>query len=204
VTEEFIRQQVSASDPFRVILAHSSPGKGAAVKVGMLTAHGAYRFICDADLAMPIEEVSKFLPPAFSHDRLTVGVGSREAPGAMRYHEPGYRHLMGRVFNTLVRIMAISGIQDTQCGFKCFSAAAAEAIFPLQRIDGWGFDVEVLYIAQHHGMALVEVPIHWYYQSDSRIRPVQDTINMVRELIKIRMNGWSGHYDHLHTAQAQP
>ena len=201
VTEEFIHRHVAPTDPFRVLLTHSSPGKGAAVKLGMLAARGAYRFICDADLAMPIEEVSKFLPPDFAHGAMTVGVGSREAPGAVRHHEPGYRHLMGRVFNTLVRIMAIRGIQDTQCGFKCFSAAATEAIFPLQRIDGWGFDVEVLYIAQHHGLALVEVPINWYYQSDSRIRPVQDTINMVRELIKIRMNGRAGHYDHLHTAQ---
>jgi dolichyl-phosphate beta-glucosyltransferase len=75
-----------------------------------------------------------------------------------------------------------------------FTGAAATRVFPLQRIDGWGFDVEVLYIARQHGIRLVEVPIHWYYQSDSRVRPVQDTLNMVRELLKIRRNGRAGLY----------
>ena len=101
---------------------------------------------------------------------------------------------MGRVFNFLVRVLAVPGIQDTQCGFKMFTRDAAQLVFPLQRLDGWSFDVEVLYIALQHHLRLVEIPIHWYYQTDSRVRPVQDTINMVRELLKIRRNGQHGLY----------
>lgn len=101
---------------------------------------------------------------------------------------------MGRIFNWLVRIMAVPAIQDTQCGFKMFSREAAQIVFPLQRLDGYSFDVEVLYIARLHNLHLVEVPIHWYHQTDSRVRPVQDTINMVRELLKIRRNGRDGFY----------
>ncbi len=195
VVERFAAEQVCPEDPFSVKLLHSRPGKGIAVKTGMLAAAGAYRFICDADLAMPIEEIAKFLPPALSAQHYDIAIASREAPGAVRYDEPFYRHLMGRIFNLLVRILAVPGIQDTQCGFKCFTGSAAELVFPLQRIDGWGFDVEVLYIARMKGLRLVEIPIHWYYQTDSRVRPIQDTINMVRELLKIRRFGRAGTYD---------
>lgn len=177
-----------------VALMHSKPGKGAAVKAGMLAASGEYRFICDADLAMPIEEIAKFLPPAQSQNSFDIAIASREVAGAVRYDEPAYRHVMGRVFNWLVRVLAVSGIQDTQCGFKMFTGETARAVFPAQRIDGWGFDVEVLYIARQRGMRLVEVPINWYYQPDSRVRPLHDTVNMVRELLKIRRNGRRGLY----------
>lgn len=197
VVDEFIAGSVRADDPFAMELLHSSPGKGAAVKHGMLNARGDYRFICDADLAMPIEEISKFLPPAFKRGSYDIAIASREAHGAVRYDEPVYRHVMGRVFNALVRVMAVPGIQDTQCGFKMFTREAAETLFPLQRLDGWSFDVEVLYIARLHGLRLVEVPIRWYYQNDSRVRPVHDTVSMVQELVKIRRNGRAGLYAEL-------
>jgi dolichyl-phosphate beta-glucosyltransferase len=193
--EQFIARQPSPADNPRLELLHSRPGKGAAVKTGMLAARGDFRFICDADLAMPIAEIAKFLPPEQPRGSFAIAIASREAPGAVRYHEPFYRHLMGRVFNTLVRFMAVPGIQDTQCGFKMFTREAAALVFPLQRIDGWSFDVEVLYIGRIHGLRLVEIPIDWYYQADSRVRPVQDTINMVRELLRIRRNGRAGLYD---------
>jgi len=191
---DFSQQYVMDDDPFEVILLQSRPGKGAAVRKGMLHGRGEYLFICDTDLAMPIDEITKFLPPAIDAQNYPVAIASREAPGAVRYDEPFYRHLMGRVFNQLVRWMAVPVIQDTQCGFKCFSREAAELIFPLQQIDGWGFDVEVLYIARQHNLELVEIPINWYYQDDSRIRPIQDTFNMVIELIKIRRYGRQGLY----------
>lgn len=193
--ERFVTDHVAADDPFTVRLLHSAPGKGIAVKTGMLAGHGEYLFVCDADLAMPIEEVEKFLPPALPSGAYDVAIASREFPGAVRYHEPFYRHLMGRVFNMLVQLLAVRGIQDTQCGFKCFTRAAAQIVFPRQQIHGWGFDVEVLYIARSRNLRLVEMPINWYYQADSRIRPVRDTINMVRELLKIRQFGRSGVYD---------
>lgn len=193
--ERFDREQTRPEDRFRVQLLHSRPGKGIAVKTGMLAGQGDYLFICDADLAMPIEEIGKFLPPSLPQQSYDIAIASREFPGAVRYNEPAYRHLMGRVFNLLVRILAVPGIQDTQCGFKCFTREAAQLVFPLQRIDGWGFDVEVLFIARMKGLRLVEIPIDWYYQSDSRVRPVQDTINMVRELLKIRRFGRAGLYN---------
>ena len=195
VTERFLAEQVRPEDPFAVVLTHSTPGKGAAVRHGMLMGQGDYLFICDADLAMPIEEIAKFLPPALKRGAYDIAIASREAPGAERIDEPVYRHVMGRVFNFLVRVLAVRGIQDTQCGFKMFTRESAHLTFALQKLDGWSFDVEALYIARRHNLRLVEIPIRWYYQTDSRVRPVQDTINMVRELLKIRRNGRRGMYD---------
>ncbi len=194
VAARFMHEQVTAADPFTVELMHSAPGKGAAVRHGMLAGQGDYLFICDADLAMPIEEIVKFLPPILKRGSFDIAIASRETPGAVRYDEPHYRHVMGRVFNFLVRTLAVPDIQDTQCGFKMFTREAAHLAFPLQQLDGWSFDVEVLYIARRHNLRLVEVPIRWYYQTDSRVRPIHDTINMVRELLKIRRNGRQGLY----------
>jgi dolichyl-phosphate beta-glucosyltransferase len=194
IVQQFIDTTVLPADPFRIYLLHSAPGKGAAVKYGMLQAHGDYRIMSDADLAVPIEEVNKFLPPALSAHSYDIAIASREGPGAVRYGEPAHRHLMGRVFNFLVRTVAVPGVNDTQCGFKCFTAHAAEFLFPLQRIDGWAFDVEILHIASRHGFCMVEVPVHWYYGQNSRIRPIQNTISMVAELLHIRLNGRRGYY----------
>jgi dolichyl-phosphate beta-glucosyltransferase len=197
VVERFIAEETDADDPFTVQLMHSAPGKGAAVKQGVLSARGDYLIITDTDLAVPIEEVDKFLPPALPAQNYSIAIASREVPGAIRHGEPVYRHIMGRVFNQLVRWLAVSGIHDTQCGFKSFSREAAQRVFPLQTIDGWGFDVEILYIAQCHDLPIKEIPVNWYYGSDSRVRPVQDTINMVRELLLIRANGRKHLYDRL-------
>ena len=194
VIEQFIAAHTQSGESLQLRLLHSSQGKGAAVKHGMLHAQGDYRFICDADLAMPIDEITKFLPPAVKRGSFDVAIASREAPGAVRYDEPSYRHLMGRIFNWLVRVMAVPSIQDTECSFKMFTREAAQTVFPLQRLDGYAFDVEVLYIARRHNLNLIEVPIHWYHQTDSRVRPLQDTISMVHELVKIRRNGRAGLY----------
>ncbi|MEW5988606.1 MAG: dolichyl-phosphate beta-glucosyltransferase [Chloroflexota bacterium] len=184
---------LAAVHPFIRVLDEPAQGKGAAVRTGMLAARGEYLFIADADLSMPIHEVSKFLPPALSG--YDVAIGSREAPGAVRYNEPQYRHLMGRVFNFIVKVLAIPGFQDTQCGFKCFRRHVARDVFTRQTINGWAFDVEVLFVALRHGYKVVEVPIDWYYRHSSRVNPVRDSVNMLREVLKIRWNGWQGLYD---------
>lgn len=173
-------------------VVHSARGKGAAVRMGMLEAIGRYRFMCDADLSMPIEEVSKFLPPAVPPYH--VAIASREIAGAHRYGEPAYRHLMGRVFNTIVRWLAIPQFQDTQCGFKCFAGDAADDIFRRQSMDGLGFDVEAVAIALARGYTVIEVPINWYFDADSRVRPVHDTVRMVREVWAVRRNLKAGVY----------
>ena len=190
-------QTVSATDSFTLELLHSAPGKGAAVKTGMLVGRGDYLFICDADLSMPIEEISKFLPPYQEPGGYDVAIASREIAGAERYNEPIYRHLMGRVFNYVVRQLIIPGIEDTQCGFKMFTRAAAAQVFPHQTIDGWGFDPEVLYISHIRALRLIEVPINWYYMPESRINPLVDTVKMVREVLRIRRNGQRGIYQEM-------
>ncbi len=175
------------------VLKETQRGKGLAVRAGMLAAHGEYRFFCDVDLSMPIEQINRFLPPAQA--ALDVAIGSREAPGSIRYHEPQYRHFTGRVFNTIVRWMALPGLQDTQCGFKCFPAEVAERVFPLQTMTGWAFDVEVLFIARRMGYRIVEVPIDWYFNADSRVSVLKDSLRMATDLLTIRRNAWLGRYD---------
>jgi dolichyl-phosphate beta-glucosyltransferase len=195
-TADIVRDLQSEA-PFVRLLQVEHGGKGHAVKAGMLEAGGEYLFLCDSDLSMPIEEVVKFVPPALNG--YDVAIASREIEGARRYHEPAYRHLMGRVFNLIVRLLAVHGIQDTQAGFKCFRRQAARQLFPLQTIKGWGFDVEILFVAQRSGMQIVEVPINWYYANRSQVKPIQDTYNMLREVLKVRLNAVQGRY----TAESQ-
>lgn len=186
-------QHYAADHPYVKLIAGVSRGKGRAVKRGMLEACGEYRFICDVDLSMPIEEITKFLPPHL--DSYDIAIGSREAKGAKRYDEPYYRHLMGRINNFLVKLIAVRGFEDTQCGFKSMNRRAAEDIFRVQRINGIGFDIELLYIAQKRGYRITEVPINWYFNADSRMRLIQDSLGIIREMFEIRRNWRAGLYD---------
>jgi glycosyltransferase involved in cell wall biosynthesis len=190
-TASIVKQATGGRPKIRLVsTAHR--GKGHAVKTGMLEALGEFRFLCDADLAMPIDQVSRFIPPAL--EGVDVAVGSREAPGARRFEEPVYRHVMGRVYNSFVRIMAVSGISDTQAGFKCFRSDVARRLFEQQRLDGFGFDVEILFLARWGGLRIAEVPIDWYHQTESKLRPVRDTIAMLRETFQVRWNRLRGRY----------
>jgi glycosyltransferase involved in cell wall biosynthesis len=179
--------------PYLRVYEETARGKGLAVRRGMLEAAGEYRFLCDADLSMPIEQVNRFLPPAL--ESADVMIGSREIAGSVRYDEPGYRHFIGRIFNAMVRWMLLPGLQDTQCGFKCFRAEVAETVFPYQTLTGMSFDAEVLFIARHKGYRIVEVPIDWYFNADSRVRLVQDSMRMAFDLLAIRKNARRGLYD---------
>jgi dolichyl-phosphate beta-glucosyltransferase len=174
------------------VLQNDERGKGLAVRRGMLEARGAYRFICDADLSMPIEEVVKFIPPALAD--FEVAIGSREAPGAVRYNEPAYRHWGGRGINLVIRVLILPGLQDTQCGFKCFTAEASERLFKLQTLPGWSFDIELLYLARRAGMRIREIPIHWYFGDDSKVSAVRDALNMIRDIFRIHGNARRGLY----------
>jgi len=168
------------------------PGKGLAVRRGMLAARGDYRFICDADLSMPIDQVPRFLPPSMRD--ADIAIASREVAGAARHDEPTYRHLIGRAFNVLVRRLTIPEIQDTQCGFKCFRRSVAEDLFRVQQVEGWTFDVEILYVALRRGYRIVEVPIPWYYNPGSRVRIARDSLTMFTDLFRIRRNWRRGVY----------
>jgi dolichyl-phosphate beta-glucosyltransferase len=167
-------------------------GKGGAVKAGLLAARGAYRFICDADLSMPVSELPRFMPGAST--AFDVAIGSREGVGARRVGEPLMRHVAGRIFNYAVQRLMVPGINDTQCGFKMFTAAAVETIFPRVTVDGWAFDIEVLTIARAWGMTIVEVPIEWHYRRESQLSLVRDGVRMFLELLRIRARALGGAY----------
>jgi dolichyl-phosphate beta-glucosyltransferase len=191
-----IAQAFAQTHPYIRLYQETARGKGLAVRRGMIEAQGQYRFLCDADLSMPIDEISKFLPPQI--DDFDVVIGSREAPGSHRYHEPYHRHLMGRVLNWIVKITAVRGFEDTQCGFKMLTAEAAEDLFSVQQMNGIGFDVETLFIARRRGYRIREVPINWYFDPDSRMRLVGDTLHILREIYEIRRNWHKGVYDPVH------
>jgi dolichyl-phosphate beta-glucosyltransferase len=174
------------------ILQEDRRGKGNAVRRGMLDAHGDYRFICDADLSMPIEEIAKFLPPVLGE--FDVAIASREAPGAVRYNEPSYRHWGGRGINFIIQMLILPGLNDTQCGFKCFRADVARELFLLQTLPGWSFDIEILYLARQRKMRIVEVPIDWYYESDSKVNAVRDALRMIGDIFRIHRNARRGLY----------
>ena len=176
------------------VIHEEQRGKGNAVRSGMLSARGEFRFICDADLSMPIEEIQKFLPPQLGE--FDLAIGSREAVGAVRYDEPPYRHWGGRAINLVIRLLILPGLHDTQCGFKCFPADTARALFPLQTLAGWSFDIELLYIARRKKMRIKEIPIQWYFDADSKVNAIRDGLRMTADIFSIYANALRGRYDH--------
>jgi dolichyl-phosphate beta-glucosyltransferase len=187
-----VAQKFALDFPSLRALHEDQPGKGRAIRRGVLEARGEYRFIADADLSMPVDQVSRFLPPACACD---IAIASREAPGAIRYNEPAYRHLTGRVYNHLIRALVLPGLQDTQCGFKCFRAAVAEEVFRFQTMNGWSFDVELLYVARRRGYTITEIGIPWYYTPGSKVNLLNDSWSMFLDLLTIRRNARRGVYD---------
>ena len=188
-----LAQDFAKRHPNLHVIQNDQRGKGLAIQRGVQEANGTYVFLCDADLSMPIAELSKFIPPQLTE--VDIAIGSREAPGAVRYDEPAYRHFTGRVFNTLIRLLVLPTLQDTQCGFKCMRAGVARDIFRYQTLTGWAFDVELLYIAKLHGYQIVEIPIDWYFNADSKISVVRDSLRMFLDLLVIRRNAFFGRYD---------
>jgi dolichyl-phosphate beta-glucosyltransferase len=144
-------------------------GKGAAVRLGMQQARGRWRFMADADLSMPPDNLRRFLALTQTSPAPDILIGSRELPGARRFGEPWQRHVIGRMFNWVVRALAVPGLRDTQCGYKLLSAAAVERLFPHLTIDGFAFDVEMLVFARQAGLDVREVAIDWHCRSQSRV-----------------------------------
>ncbi len=187
-----ISRSFCVEHPAFSVFHEEARGKGLAVRSGMLKASGHYRIFCDVDFSMPVEEILKFLPPY--QKNADIVIGSREAPGAVRYNEPAYRHFIGRIFNTMVRMAVLPALQDSQCGFKLFSGRCAEDVFQKQTLNGMSFDVEVLFIARHSGYSIVEIPIPWYFNPDSRVRLIDDSLRMAFDLLVIRRNAARGIY----------
>lgn len=169
----------------RILEERDRRGKGAAVRTGVLAARGQYVLFSDADLSTPIEEVEALLAAI---DRgADVSIASRGLTASrVEVHQPWYRERMGKAFNALVQVLVLRGIRDTQCGFKCFRAAAVGPLFEPLQTAGFGFDVEVLVRAHDLGMRIAEIPTRWINAPDSRVRPGIDSVRMLLELLAIR------------------
>lgn len=189
IVERFAAQNARV----RLLRLPQNKGKGYAVKSGMLKASGRLRLFADADGATPIVELAG-LKKAIE-TCADVAVGSRALQDdahtvKTRFH----RKMMGTVFNFIVRTLTVRGINDTQCGFKLFTAEAANSVFPLQHIYDFGFDVEVLYICHKKGFRIVEVPVNWADIPGTKVKIIRDSLRMFKDVVKIRLNDWLGIY----------
>jgi glycosyltransferase involved in cell wall biosynthesis len=186
----------------RVIRSRPNRGKGAAVRIGMLEARGRGRVMCDADGSTPPQEIPKLLA-SIASGAAPIAIGSRYTDGAcVAARQPLYRRLWSRLCNQLIQRSLVPGVRDTQCGFKAFTAAAAEDLFARGRIDGWAFDLEILALARRRGYAIAEVAVTWSDDKRSRVNPWRDMVKVVREAVAIRRNLRSGAYGRL--ARAAP
>lgn len=190
-------QRVAAQHPtVRLIRLPRNRGKGAAVRAGMRAATGAWRLFADADGATPIEELERLM--AAIADGADLAIGSRTlASRDPRYRVQArlHRTLLGGLFNRIVRHLGIRGIHDTQCGFKLFRDTVAEDLFSVARTDGYGFDLELLYVAQRRGYRIAEIPINWADQPGSKVRVLRDGLRMLWDLLAVRRNAARGLYE---------
>lgn len=171
----------------RLISLGVNSGKGAAVRRGMLEAHGSVRIFTDADFSTPVQEVAKIIPLIASGE-YDVVIGSRAAErrALVKKHQPWYREAMGRFYNVLVQLFVFRGIRDTQCGFKGFSGDAAQILFSKLQVKGFSFDVEILYLARRYGYRIREIAIEWYNDERSTVGAISDSAKMFWELLRIR------------------
>jgi dolichyl-phosphate beta-glucosyltransferase len=170
------------------VTVHSLPrnrGKGHAVREGMMRARGRLRLMVDADGATPIAEVARLEAALAAGADLAVGSRVLEAPGVVRQVRL-HRKLSGHVFNFLVRRLGVAGVVDTQCGFKLFRGPVAETLFPLLTTDGFGFDVELLMLAERHGYRVAEVAVNWADQPGSKVGVLRDGPRMLLEVMAAR------------------
>jgi len=188
-----IAREFAQNPILRLVENPGNRGKGYAVRNGMLNATGEVLLFSDADLSSPIEEAPKLF--AAIGAGADVAIGSRWLKAELQTErQPGYRQLFGRIFNLLLRAILGLKFKDTQCGFKAFTRRAALEIFPRQKIERWGFDPEILFIAQKHGFKIAEVPVEWAHDPGTRISPLRDGTRMFFEMLKIRWNAWTGKY----------
>lgn len=170
----------------RLVRQPENRGKGAALRAGVAAAAGARVLLTDADLSTPIADLER-LEPRFAAGADLV-LGSRAARGArIDRHQPLYRELMGKTFNRIIRLLGVRGIGDTQCGFKLLSGAAARDLFPRLTIDGFAWDVELVWLARRRGFRVDEVGVSWADSADSRVHPVRDSARMLRDVVRMRL-----------------
>jgi glycosyltransferase involved in cell wall biosynthesis len=168
-------------------------GKGYSVRNGMLHARGDICLFTDADLSSPIAEARKLFDAI--GQGADIAIGSRWLRAELQTErQPLYRQAFGRVFNLVLRAILGLRFADTQCGFKAFRRDAAQRIFPLQKIERWGFDPEILFLARCAGLRVEEVPVVWAHSEGTRLHPFRDGLRMFVEVLRIRWNAMTGEY----------
>ncbi|MGA8212553.1 MAG: dolichyl-phosphate beta-glucosyltransferase [Candidatus Sulfotelmatobacter sp.] len=192
-TAEIVRRYASTDRRLRLLENPGNRGKGYSVRTGMLRAVGDLLLFSDADLSSPIEEAAKLFEAIGKG--ADIAIGSRWLRSELQTQPQSRpRQLLGRAFNLVPRLVLGLNYKDTQCGFKAFTRGAAQLVFPKQRIEGWGFDPELLFLAKNNGLKVAEVPVTWAHSQGTRIRPLRDGTAMVTEMFKIRGYALTGKY----------
>ena len=193
-TPDIIRQYAAKHANIKLVQNPGNCGKGFSVRNGMLHASGDLCLFTDADLSSPIAEAQKLFDAIGGG--ADVAFGSRWLRAELQTErQPLYRQLLGRIFNLALRVFLGLHYADTQCGFKAFRRDAAQRIFPLQKIERWGFDPEILFLARRFGFKVVEVPVHWAHSEGTRLHPFRDGMRMFVDVLHIRRNAWAGVYN---------
>jgi dolichyl-phosphate beta-glucosyltransferase len=192
-TAEIVLEYAKKHATLRLLENPGNRGKGFSVRNGMLHAKGDVLLFSDADLSSPIEEADKLF--AAIVEGADIAIGSRWIDSRLQIRrQPLYRRLFGRIFNLALRLVLGLQFKDTQCGFKAFTRRSAQAIFPQQKIERWGFDPELLYLARKFGFTVSEVPVAWSHREGTRIHPLRDGIRMFGELLRVRWYALKGDY----------
>ena len=194
-TPDIVREYARSHPLVRLVQNPGNRGKGYSVRNGMMHAGGDICLFSDADLSSPISEAEKlFAAIAGGAD---IAIGSRWLRAELQTErQPLYRQLFGRIFNFLLRLVLGLHFKDTQCGFKAFKREARQRIFPLQRIERWGFDPEILFLGRRMGFKTIEVPVKWAHSEGTRLHPFRDGFRMFVDVMQIRWNALTGVYNH--------
>jgi dolichyl-phosphate beta-glucosyltransferase len=192
-TRDIVREYARAHSQVVLVENPGNRGKGYSVRNGMLHARGDICLFTDADLSSPIGEAQKLFDAIAAG--ADIAIGSRWLRADLQTErQPLYRQLFGRIFNLVLRIFLGLNFADTQCGFKAFRREAAQRIFPLQRIERWGFDPEILFLARRLDFSVKEVPVVWAHSEGTRLNPFRDGVRMFGEVLRIRWNSIVGAY----------
>jgi glycosyltransferase involved in cell wall biosynthesis len=202
-TAEIVRKFAEKNPILRLVENPGNRGKGYSVRNGILNARGDIVVFSDADLSSPIEEMPKLLQALAQG--ADIAIGSRWLRAELQTQRQSlHRQLFGRVFNGFNRVVLGLKFKDTQCGFKAFTRRAAQTILPLQRIERWGFDPEILFLARKFGFRVEEVPVRWGHSGGTRINPLMDGARMVQEMLRIRWYDLTSKYDGRIAVATQP
>lgn len=197
-TVRVVEEAIKKYPELQLISNNSNRGKGFSVRHGMLKARGEIALFTDADLSAPIEEADKLFA-AICTQQYDAAIGSRAMRNMIEVRQSFLRRMAGKIFNVLVRLGTGVDFGDTQCGFKAFRRESSRILFEQQVIEGFGFDPEILFLAQYHGLHVAEVPVRWAHVPGTKVRVFSDSLRMFRDLAKIRWNAVAGAYRPSHT-----